>query len=78
MDNIFKESDIDFQRKINRAKQFLTIFNKKDLAIDSLTSKKIGRYTALFCELLSCNTQIETIEDSLLSSKSECISEGYI
>ncbi|OGF53520.1 MAG: hypothetical protein A2452_06865 [Candidatus Firestonebacteria bacterium RIFOXYC2_FULL_39_67] len=78
MDNIFKDTDIDFQRKISRAKQFLTVFNKKDLLIHSLTTKKIGRYTALFGELLSYNTQMETIEDSLLSAKSECISEGYI
>ena len=78
MDNIFTGADFDFQRKLNRAKQFLSVFNKKDLPIDSLTTKKICRYTALFGELLSYNNQMETIEDSLLSSKSECISEGYI
>jgi len=78
MDNLFTESDIDFKRKLNRAKQFLSVFNKKDLLIDALSTKKVNRYTALFGELLSCNTQMERIEESLLSSKSEPIGEGYV
>ncbi len=78
MDRIFEVQDIDFQRKLNRAKHFLSFFNKEKLSFDSLTTKKIDRYTALFIELLSCNSQMDTIIDSLLVAKSDCISEGFI